>query len=219
MKTRFFYLGMMLSVISLTACNANETADELNSQVSTIETDESDSPMGVSAFTSLPESLTQGDVDGLMLMREEEGLARDVYLYFYAKYKYRIFSNIAASEKVHTTAVLSLINYFKLTDPATGKPGEYSSPEIAALYSTLTAQGNTIENALATGAFIEEYDINNLKNLIASTENADLKKVYGNLLRASGFHLKSFTAMLKFKGIVYAPKILSAEEYASIIKK
>jgi hypothetical protein len=158
-------------------------------------------------------------VDGLMLMREEEALAKDVYLYFYAKYKYRIFSNIAASEKVHTTAVLSLINYFQLTDPATGKIAEYTNPAITELYQNLTAKGTTVEDALATGAFIEEYDINDLKIQIAATQNADLKKVYGNLLRASGFHLKSFTAMLKLKGITYVPQILSAEEYASFTKK
>jgi hypothetical protein len=33
MKTKIYYFGLMLSVISLTACNANETADELNSRL------------------------------------------------------------------------------------------------------------------------------------------------------------------------------------------
>jgi hypothetical protein len=42
----------------------------------------------------------------------------------------------------------------------------------------LTSEGNTIENALSTGAFIEEYDIADLKKLIAETQNADIKLVY-----------------------------------------
>lgn len=215
MKTKIYFLSIVLSVISLVACNANEGVEDISS---TSGEESSSVLMEVPGFTTLPENLTQSDVDGLMQMREEEKLAQDVYLYFYAKYKYRIFTNIAASEKAHTSAVLALINYFKLSDPAKTSQGEFTNPDIASLYKTLIEKGTTVENALATGAFIEEYDINDLKEEIALSQNADVKKVYGNLLRASGFHLKSFAAMLKFKGIVYQPQILTAEEYAAIVK-
>jgi hypothetical protein len=219
MKTKVFLFGMMLIGFSLTACSANDAVESLDSDIELVVDASDASLMSVPAFTTLPESLTQADIDGLMLMREEEGLAKDVYLYFYEKYKYRIFLNISRSETVHAAAVLRLIQYFELPDPATGKVGEYTNSHISDLYRTLTAQGTTIEKALEAGAFIEEYDIKDLQLLIAGTENEDIKRVYGNLMRGSGFHLRAFTSMLKMKGIIYEPKILTPEEYASIIKK
>ncbi len=170
-------------------------------------------------FTSNPDSLLSNEEMGLYLMREEEKMAMDIYAYFYEKYQIPIFNNIAKSESKHTSAVLRLINYFGLKDPALEPTAEYSNEEIQNLYTKLTSEGNTIENALSTGAFIEEYDIADLKKLIAETQNADIKLVYANLLRGSENHIKAFAKQLKFRGIEYVPQILSQEEYNSIINE
>ena len=170
-------------------------------------------------FTSNPDSLLSNEEMGLYLMREEEKMAMDIYAYFYEKYQIPIFNNIAKSESKHTSAVLRLINYFGLKDPALEPTAEYSNEEIQNLYTKLTSEGNTIENALSTGAFIEEYDIADLKKLIAETQNADIKLVYANLLRDSENHIKAFAKQLKFRGIEYVPQILSQEEYNSIINE
>lgn len=219
MKAKVLLFGLMLIGFSLTACSANDAIESLESENEVVVTESDAVVMNAPDFSTLPESLTQTDIDGLTLMREEEGLAKDVYLYFYEKFKYRIFLNISKSETVHAAAVLRLINYFELSDPATGKVGEYSSAHISDLYSTLTEQGTTIEKALEVGAFIEELDIRDLRLLIEGTDNADIKRVYSNLMRGSGFHLRAFTSMLKLKGIIYEPKILTPEEYASFLKK
>jgi hypothetical protein len=220
MKTIAYLLIGSLVGLNLTSCDVK--ADPLSEQV-LVEDDllgiaVENEIMQTAEFLTSPEDLLQEEIDGLMLMREEEGLAKDVYLYFYDQYKLRIFSNIAKSETRHTNAVLSLINYFELTDPATGVSGKFSNLHLGELYVQLTAQGATLNDALAVGAFIEEYDISDLESLISNTTNADLKKVYGNLLRASGFHLKAFTNMLKFRGIIYEPQILSADAYNLILK-
>lgn len=170
-------------------------------------------------FTSNPDSLLSNEEMGLYLMREEEKMAMDIYAYFYEKYQIPIFNNIAKSESKHTSAVLRLIHYFGLKDPALEPTAEYSNEEIQNLYTKLTSEGNTIENALSTGAFIEEYDIADLKKLIAETQNADIKLVYANLLRGSENHIKAFAKQLKFRGIEYVPQILSQEEYNSIINE
>jgi hypothetical protein len=52
------------------------------------------------------------------------------YAYFYEKYQIPIFNNIAKSESKHTSAVLRLINYFGLKDPALEPTAEYSNEEI-----------------------------------------------------------------------------------------
>ena len=152
-------------------------------------------------------------------MREEEKMAKDVYTYFYSQFNYRIFNNISKSETVHSEAVLRVINYYKLTDPATNVTGTFTDAHMQELYTKFTSEAKTVEDALKTGAFIEEYDITDLKKLIDETDNTYIKRVYTNLKRGSENHLRAFTRMLKLKGIVHEPQILSKEEYLSIINK
>jgi len=52
-------------------------------------------------------------------MREEEKLARDVYLTLYETWGQKIFSNIASSEQTHTDAVKTLLSAYKIEDPVT----------------------------------------------------------------------------------------------------
>lgn len=164
------------------------------------------------------EKLTQAEIDGLMLMREEEKLAQDVYAFFYEKYKLPVFRNIAKSEGVHTAAVLRLLNYFELTDPATADAGVFHSEEMQHLYDELTAKGSTLNDALATGAFIEEYDIADLEKLIKETDKTEIIRVYTNLRRGSINHLNAFVRILKARGVNYAPQVLNNEDFQALIR-
>jgi len=49
-------------------------------------------------------NLDETEKEGLLLMREEEKLARDVYLNLYEKWNLKTFYNIAQSEKTHMEA-------------------------------------------------------------------------------------------------------------------
>ncbi len=49
---------------------------------------------------------TNSDTAGLLYMREEEKLARDVYDYLYEKWNAIIFDNISNSEQIHMDRVL-----------------------------------------------------------------------------------------------------------------
>ena len=165
-------------------------------------------------------NLTDAEIAGLLEMREEEKLAQDVYLFFYDKYKIPVFKNIAKAEAAHTKAVLWLINGFGLEDPYQEGLGNFTNPAFTDLYNQLTEKGSaSLEEALEVGAFIEEYDINDLINLIKETESDNIARVYGNLLRGSEFHIKAFTNILKLKGETYTPTILSDEVYQEIIDK
>lgn len=225
MKKENLFIATFLGVaLSFCACQSN---DALNSEIVVPEVEQAvsneiestDGLMQVSSFTSNPISLTDAEKSGLYLMREEEKMARDVYSFFYTKFKFRIFGNITKSENVHSNAVLRLITYFGLTDPAVATVAVFKDPTLQALYNKFTTEATTVDQALKTGAFIEEYDIADLKKLIAETQNKDIKLVYGNLMRGSEFHLKAFTGVLKLRGIVYVPTILSIEEYNLIIAK
>jgi hypothetical protein len=140
--------------------------------------------------------LTETEIQNLMHMREEEKIARDVYLSFYEKYNMQIFSNIAKSEQRHMDAVLGLIEGYGLTDPAEGKDiGEFT-PDFQTLYDALIAEGTSLTKALEVGVKIEEMDIDDLTEYLSETETANIIQVYSNLLAASQNHLKAFTSKL-----------------------
>ncbi len=166
------------------------------------------------------DDLTEAEIEGLMEMREEEKLAQDVYLYFYDLYKQPVFKNISKSEAAHTKAVLWLINGYGLEDPLLEGLGNFTNPLFTELYTQLTGKGSeSLIEALKVGAFVEEYDINDLLHLIEQTESDNIARVYGNLLRGSEFHIKAFTNVLKFYDVIYSPTILSEELYQEIINK
>jgi hypothetical protein len=213
MKTTNLFLAAMLSFV-FSSCNDSIAATDLESSNET----NIEQMLQSMEFTSDSTSISQTERDGLVLMREEEKLAGDVYAYFYTKYGLRPFTNINKSEVQHSGAVLRLLTYFGIPDPALTQAGKFSNPDIQGLYNKLTADGSTAENALAVGAFIEEYDIADLRKLIAETQNADIKMVYTNLLNGSYNHIKAFTRVLAGRGVTYTPQILSADELNEILK-
>ena len=156
---------------------------------------------------------------GLVYMREEEKLARDVYLTLYDRWGLNIFSNIAQSEQTHTEAVRDLLVKYDVTDPVTDYTvGVFTDPTLQSLYDTLVTQGAQSEvEALKVGAAIEELDIKDIATQIALTDNADIALVYENLMRGSRNHLRSFTSQLSNRGVTYEPEYISATEYQSIV--
>jgi hypothetical protein len=55
--------------------------------------------------------------DGILLMREEEKVARDVYLKLTEKYDVKIFANIAKAEQQHMDAIKILLENYEIEDP------------------------------------------------------------------------------------------------------
>ncbi len=214
MKTTQIVLGLGIAMLTFASCQEEVAGTIVTDQLKSVAT-ENISPTHV--FITSSEDLTQSDKDGLLLMREEEKMARDVYDYFFDAYGLQVFDRISNSENRHMTSVLTLIEYFGLSDPSQEQAGVYTNPEIQDLYNKLIEAGNSVENALTTGAYIEEYDIADLEELLKATTNEDITMVYTNLLKGSWNHLKAFTNILLNYGITYEPKVLSSEEYAMIL--
>ena len=142
------------------------------------------------------QELSQAETEGLLLMREEEKLAMDVYNALAQKWDVPVFGNIAASEKTHTEKIAELLARYDLADPVRtdSVPGVYSNTELTELYSALVSRGSeSLEEALKVGADVERLDIKDLKELMAETDNEDISHVYSNLLAGSERHLKAFT--------------------------
>lgn len=176
---------------------------------------------GVSGvINNLPyEELSADEELGLIKMREEEKLARDVYATLYDVWQAPIFSNISQSEQRHMNAVKSLIIKYDLIDPVIDPTvGVFTDPEFAGLYESLVEQGSaSLVDALTVGATIEDLDIFDLQEFLAQTDNEDITAVYENLLRGSRNHLRAFTYQLSLNGETYEAQFITEEELEVII--
>jgi hypothetical protein len=170
------------------------------------------------AVAAMPEAdLNESEIEGLFYMREEEKLARDAYWTFYDLYGLPVFENIAEAEETHMDSVAVLMDKYGLSDPIL-EAGNFSNPDLQALYDDLVAQGSSSEvEALRVGAVIEETDIQDLKDQLENTDNEDITMVYESLMRGSRNHLRAFANNLERRGIDYTPQVLSQEEYDQII--
>ena len=171
----------------------------------------------INAFPKQP--ISEEEKEGLIEMREEEKLARDVYLTLYNKWKLQIFKNIAESEQTHTDSVKYLLEKYEIEDPVkSDEIGKFSNPKFEQLYKNLVEKGSKSEvDALIVGATIEDLDIADLKYWINKTDNEDIKFVYENLMKGSRNHLRAFVRMLNNYGVNYSPQYISKEEYEQII--
>jgi hypothetical protein len=141
-------------------------------------------------------ALTQEEKDWLLYMREEEKVARDVYIALYDKWGLTIFNNISKSEQTHMGAIKTLLDRYGLPDPAKA-PGEFTNTDLKDLYDALIIQGNvSVTEALNVGVLIEETDIDDLTKALAETIHKDITRVYQNLRNGSYNHLAAFESKL-----------------------
>ncbi len=165
------------------------------------------------------QNLSAREASDLLYMREEEKLARDVYLSLYDEWGLRAFSNIAKAEKNHMASVLVLIDKYGLDDPVGDNAvGVFTNADLQQLYKDLFAAGTGSRiNALQVGAGIEELDIFDLRLALANTNNEDLQMLYQNLLKGSSNHLRAFAKQLERSGVSYSPVYLTPAEYQEIL--
>ena len=162
--------------------------------------------------------LSDAAIAALRLMREEEKLARDVYLYLGAQWGSRVFANIAAAEQTHMDQVLTFLQAYKLPDSATATAGVFNDASLQQLYNLLTAEGGkSLLDAYQVGALIEEVDIRDLRSAIEASTDSALDQMYINLMSASYKHLNAFVGQIKGLGGSYSAQILDAADVTAIL--
>jgi hypothetical protein len=169
---------------------------------------------------SVATTLTAEEKNDLAFMREEEKLARDVYLTLYDIWGTPVFANIATSEQQHMDAILNLLNTYRLPDPAAGNlVGEFVNEELQALYDALIARGKqSALDALVVGGVIEETDIEDLNAAMATSRLSNIDKVYQNLLNGSYNHLRAFARNIEsLTGQPYVAQVVSQDIVDSIL--
>ena len=173
----------------------------------------------LSVLPAASASLSSAESDALAYMREEEKLAHDVYMTLYDQWHLPVFQNIANSEQTHTEAVRTLLDRYRVPDPASVEVGVFTDQTLQGLYNQLVQQGSqSLAEALKVGATIEEIDILDLEERLAQTEKADIILVYDNLMKGSRNHLRAFVSTLQTQsGETYQPQYLSPDAYQAII--
>lgn len=160
----------------------------------------------------------------LTFMREEEKLARDVYLSFAERYPDQpVFSQIATkSEQTHTDTLRAKLADFGLPDPnptANDLPasqgvftGEEWGGYFQEKYAELTTRGSENElAALYVGALIEELDMQDIAICpvvmmdagypepcgLAYTDESSLINTFSSLIDGSENHLRAFVGQIE----------------------
>ena len=209
---------LILVTIALGLLNIISCSSSLEAGTDTNNTNQSITAQTIEEFPI--EDLSEEEIFGLIFMREEEKLARDVYITLNEIWNRRVFSNISVSEQRHMDALKTLINRYELDDPVgENSLGVFKNETLQNLYNTLIEQGNgSLIEALNVGALIEEIDIIDIQNeLDENVDNRDINFVYQNLLNGSYNHLRAFVRNHSRQGIEYEPQKLSVEQYLAII--
>ncbi|APT75206.1 hypothetical protein LN42_01460 [Marinitoga sp. 1137] len=172
------------------------------------------------SIQSLPyQTLSATEISGLLQMREEEKLARDVYLSLYYKWNIETFYNISKSEQTHMDAVKAILDKYNLEDPVKDNTvGVFTNTKLQKLYYDLVAMGMPSEvDALKVGGFIEDLDIYDLDELLKETDNEDIILVYENLRKGSENHMRAFVSQLEKYNETYTPKFITLDEFNKIL--
>jgi len=146
--------------------------------------------------TTVP--LTDEQKYTLLYMYQEEKVARDVYYYLGNLYpNENTFAYIQLSEQRHMDACEKLCIKYGIDISAIDESiyGEFILPELQDLYDTLIAQGApSLRAALEVGILIEETDITDLDDAIASmpSDASDIIRVFENIQEGSLNHLEAF---------------------------
>ncbi len=217
------------------------TSDSYNTNdAETVSTSDSDS----TTVTDSP--LDINEASHLTFMREEEKLARDVYLSFADMYpEQQVFARIATrSEQTHTDVMRDRLAEYNLPDPnpATNdlpdSLGQFSGEEwgwyFEEKYDALVAMGAENElQALYAGALIEELDMHDITDCPAVmveagyndpcglhyTDEDGLINAYRSLIDGSESHLRAYVGQIE--AVIgagnYEAQYLSQEEVDAIL--
>lgn len=188
-------------------------------------------------------TLDEGELHHLVFMREEEKLARDVYLTLGGLYPgLKPFAKIDGSEQRHTDTVKNRLEQYSIPDPNTDDrvgyfTGEYYGGYFLEKYELLTSWGSESSiDALYVGAFIEELDMKDIVHCpdvivdmdngidegdcgLLYTDEHSLIESYTNLLEGSKDHLRAFVRSIE-KVIGegnYLAQVLSQKEVDEIL--
>ena len=210
-KSIFITLAILTMLISLSQAQGSGRGKKANNRTDFC-----------SACIQMPkQEVSEQEKSALIYMREEEKLARDVYLTLFEKWNFVIFKNIANSEDRHTNAVKQLLDKYEIDDPIKNDDvGVFTNVEFKKLYDDLVTKGEgSLLDAFLVGATIEDLDIFDLNERIAATDNEDIKCVFNNLRQGSENHIRAFMHQIERNRGSYEAQYISQQELDKILSE
>lgn len=218
---KFGLFILLAGGISMSSCETNaDLSAGMTANLVTVDDEGTTliNAVDLKSLTTGSDEITESQAGWLKFMREEEKLARDLYLALSADYTIPAFKNIARAEQNHMNAVLTVLSIYAIEDPASPENGVFSNPELQALYNNLLEKGKiSLVEALKVGALVEETDILDLAKVYEMTPGDDLTTLAEALMLGSRNHLRAFTRVLKINGVIYEPVALTLDDYTAII--
>jgi len=171
--------------------------------------------------------LNETEKRSILFIREEEKLARDMYLYIDSKYsnEISIFGNIAnKAEQTHMDLVKGLLTRYSLKDPITKAEdknlGVFQNKVLQSEYDKLVAKSNiSLIDAIEVGLYIEDLDIRDIEKYMTKTDNKDILKIYQLLVDGSESHMKAFVKQYDKYNATYTPQFISQDRFNAIFSK
>lgn len=188
--------------------------------------------------------LDLNETEHLVFMREEEKLARDVYITLGMRFPgLKVFGKIDDAEQRHTCAVCDMLKKYGVADPNTNDnvgvyTGENYGPYFTEKYQQLIERGSVSAiEALHVGAYIEETDMIDIRycpqEVIEQvdgidkdtdcgqiyTDNPSVERLCGSLLEGSENHLRAFVRNIEQRQGegTYEAQVLSQEQVDEIL--
>ena len=200
MRRREFIVA--LAAFGLVGCKETTTSDTTETSITTYPA----------------ESLNTIETTGILQLREEEKLARDVYTTLYAKWGIETFNWIQKSEQFHMDQMALLVDRYDLVDPAKEAIGVFTDTKIQTLYETLVTKGEISKiDALEVGMTVEDLDIYDIDQVLSGNDNEDIASVFGILRFGSLNHMRRFYSDLSDLGGTYSPQYISQTTYDGIL--
>jgi len=164
-------------------------------------------------------ALSDIELSDLLYMREEEKVARDVYLTLYNTWGHKTFDKISKSEQQHMDTMKKMLDKYGVADPALPGVGTFINAVLQNLYNTLVLKGSvSLIEGLKVGCTIEEVDLIDLQKAIDNSTHSDLDRAYQSLMAGSENHLEAFVTALAELGVIYTPQYISQELFDEITK-
>jgi len=224
-NVKILFLGLVItaSIITLNSCTEKMQSNNSFSDMelrNTVNNNNQPFDMCSCIESNFPvEELSDIEIAGLNQMREEEKLARDVYLTLFTSWNQKVFDNISKAEQRHMDAILCLLNKYDIPDPVENNDiGVFTDDDIQSLYNTLIEQGNqSLVSALTVGAIIEDLDIYDLIEISGKIDNQDILAVFNELTKGSRNHMRAFVSQLSLQNESYSPQYITTDLFNSII--
>lgn len=175
-------------------------------------------------FDTLPVNvLDEQTIADIILLREEEKMARDVYYTMSIIYDLSVFPNISWSEQQHMNLVAKLLERYGLPDPAAGMAiGEFEDEWVQETYDWLVDIGSqSLIDALWVGATVEDVDIWHLDHMIehsADHDFDDVSLIIENMNAGSRNHMRSFYGALEKRDYEYEVQWITEERLNEIVE-